>query len=442
MTNTWFLVALASVAAGLIYWAWSHLDSRAERKATAQAEEIAALGDAVPQTLHPVIDPWKCIGSGACVRSCPEHSPLGLVQGRASLVNPLGCIGHGACEAACPAGAISLVYGTKKRGLELPRIDPNFQTNQPGVYIAGELGGMGLIRNAVNQGAQAAEHIVNGSPDAPLRRGVGGALDAVVVGAGPAGISATLRLMEAGLDVVLLDAEALGGTVTHYPRAKVVMTGDLNLPLFGRVKRRTMSKEALVELWDQIQARCALPFVKGQLVRELHACPDGMWEVKGATQSFRGANVVLALGIRGSPRKLGVPGEDLGKVAYRLLEPKEFEGKHVLVVGGGNSAVESALSLADFGGCASVSISYRRNQFARCRPENRERIDAAIAAGSVSALLPSEVISIAADHVALRHQDAETQIPNDAVIAQLGGTPPGDLLKGFGIELVTKYGER
>jgi thioredoxin reductase (NADPH) len=436
-------VLLLGVVAGLIYAVWSYLDGRAELKATEQVEDFAALGDVVPQSLHPVIDPWKCMGSGACVRGCPEHySPLGMVQGRARLVNPLGCIGHGACEAACPAGAISLVYGTKHRGVELPRIDPNFQTSRAGVYIAGELGGMGLIRNAVSQGAQAADHIIKGSPEQPLRRGVNGAFDAVVVGAGPAGISATLRLLEAKLSVVLLDAETLGGTIMHYPRAKVVMTGDLNLPLVGRVKRRTMSKEALVDLWSEIQEKFNPPFFSGQLVRELHACSDGMWDVKTESQNFRAANVVLAIGVRGSPRKLGVPGEELAKVAYRLIEPQEFASKHALVVGGGNSAVESALALADAGGCASVSISYRREQFARCRAENRRRIDEVIQAGQVTPLLPSEVVRIDPDRVTLKHAGGEHSLRNDAVIVQIGGSPPADLLKSFGIDLVTKYGER
>ncbi len=442
MTDSWLFVVLVSAVAGLMYLAWLLVDGHAERKALEQVADLAALGDVVPQTLHPVIDPWKCIGSGACVRSCPEHSPLGLIQGRASLVNPLGCIGHGACEAACPADAISLVYGTKKRGLELPRIDPNFQTNQPGIYIAGELGGMGLIRNAVLQGAQAAQHVVNGSPDEPLRRGVGGALDAVVIGAGPAGVSATLGLMQGGLNVVMLDAETMGGTVTHYPRGKVVMTGDLDFPLFGRVKRKTMSKEALVDLWNQIKQKCDPPFVGGELVTEIESCADGMWELRSSNNSYRAANVVLALGVRGSPRKLGVPGEDLPKVSYRLIEPDEFADKHVLVVGGGNSAVECALALADFGRCASVSISYRRAQFARCRAENRRRIDEAMTAGTVTGMLPSQVLHIEQSTVTLDCDGQERTIPNDAIIAQLGGTPPGDLLKGFGIELVTKYGER
>lgn len=433
-----------TLAAALLYALWAHFDGKREDAAQREATDLAALGDVVPATLHPVIDPTRCMGSGACVTACPEHGPLAMLQGRAVLVNPLGCIGHGACEAACPAQAITLVFGTKTRGVELPEVDPNFETNQPGIYIAGELGGMGLIRNAVNQGRQAAEHVINGSEQHSRRRGIDGALDALVVGAGPAGISATLRLLEGGLGVLLVDRDSFGGTITHYPRAKVVMTGELQLPLVGRVKKRTMSKEDLVSLWEQIQQTHALPFCSGEVVHRIDPAPDGMWEVHSESQrTWRAANVILALGVRGAPRKLSVPGEELSKVAYRLLEPEEFAGQHVLVVGGGNSAVETALALSDSRQCASVTISYRRDQFARCRLDNRRRIDDAIRAGAVRAALPSSLERIEPDHVILRNGSSEPRsLRNDAVIVQIGGTPPTELLKSFGIKVVTKRGER
>jgi len=280
-----------------------------------------------------------------------------------------------------------------------------------------------------------------GKPEEPLRRGVGDAFDAIVVGAGPAGISATLRLTEAGPRALLIEREAFGGTIMHYPRAKVVMTGALDLPVYGRVKRTTMSKEQLVALWQDILARAEPPLVTGELVQALALDDDGMWRVTSSGGTRRAANVLLALGLRGSPQQLGVPGEGLAKVAYRLLEPQQHAGKHVLVVGGGNSAVESALSLADDGGCASVAISYRRAQFARCRAQNRVRIDAAIAEGRVRALMQSELLGIEHDRVDLKTPQGVEALRNDTVIVQIGGTPPSALLGTFGIELVTKYGE-
>lgn len=426
----------------LLYWWWASSDRKKEEIATQIAEDIKAMGDVVATSLSPRVDPSICIGSGACVSACPEKGIIALVRGQAELINPLGCIGHGACANACPVHAIQLVFGTKTRGVELPVVDEDFQTNRPGVYIAGELGGMGLIRNAAAQGRQAMDHIISGGSGGP-RRGAHDALDVIVVGAGPAGISATLRAMEQGLRVLLIDREGFGGTILHYPRAKVVMTGVLELPLFGKVSGRQLSKEQLVALWQEIRAKYNPPFVTGEVVTSLEPRVDGMWGVVTDRGIRHAANVILALGGRGSPQKLGVPGEERSKVAYRLLEPREFTGRHVLVVGGGNSAVESALSLVDEGQCASVSISYRRSEFARCRAENRRRIDACITQRTVRTYLGTQVVDIGDSDVTLRSSDGLTgRIANDAVILQIGGTPPARLLGSLGIALTTKYGER
>ncbi|HET9953377.1 MAG TPA: NAD(P)-binding domain-containing protein [Polyangiaceae bacterium] len=432
----------------LIHLLASHYEARRERALKHQAEELAAVGDVVPPTLHPRIDPLRCIGSGACVNACPEKNVLGVIQGRAHLINAMSCVGHGACATACPDKAIELVFGTRSRGVELPRLDANFQTSQPGIYIVGELGGMGLIRNAILQGAGAAEHIIQVSNRRAPRLRPETSFDALVVGAGPAGISATLKLMEAGLSVLLVDQEDFGGTILHYPRAKIVMTGDLPLPIYGVVRRSTMPKEKLLELFSELRRRLRIPFQSHQRVVGLEPESEGMWLVRSESHVIRAANVVLALGTRGSPRKLGVPGEELAKVHYRLLEPREFAGRDVLVVGGGNSAVESALSLADAGCCASVALSYRRQHFVRCRGDNRQRIDVAIREGRVRALMPTQVVRIAERHVTITTaqlasgREAQYDLKNDAVIAQLGGTSPADVLKSFGIELMTKYGER
>lgn len=431
------LIAILGGAAILAYLVWGAHERRRERKAHAVAETIASLGgDAIPTSLYPRLDPDRCISSGACVTACPEKHVIGLLRGRMSLVNPLACVGHGACAAACPVQAISLVFGTETRGVELPAVDPDFQTNLPGVYIVGELGGMGLIRNAVEQGRQAARHVIHHARPAPRDL-----LDAIVVGGGPAGISATLALLEAKRRVLLLEQDTFGGTIHHYPRKKVVMTGTVDIPIFGKVKRQTMSKEQLLELFGRIRANTNLPIAEGERVEGLARHPQGGWVVRSTGGERRAAHVILALGRRGSPRKLGVPGEELDKVSYRVLEPEVFRDQHVLVVGGGNAAADCVVALAEHGRCASVTLSYRRAELARLRAGAAEQVAGAIAAGSVRALMPTEVVSIGERDVTLKNGHGHMTIENDAVIVQIGGTAPAELLGKFGIMTVVKRGE-
>lgn len=434
---TTYVVLLGLVAiAGIPYLIWTRLEARKHGRATAIHEDTLSLGDeAVPVSIHPEVDLDACIGSGACVRACPEKDILAITDGRARLINPLSCIGHGSCMAACPVGAIKLVFGTATRGIELPKINAKFETSQPGIYVVGELGGMGLIRNAIEQGRQAAIAIAKSD-----RRGSAGDLDAVVIGAGPAGIATALGLLAHGLRVQIVEQERYGGTIAHYPRAKVVMTGSLELPGYGTVRRKTMNKEQLVELWNDIRERQQLAVTEGVRVESIVA--DGKtWRVAGGTWNDRAANVVLALGRRGAPKQLGVPGEDLPKVSYRLLEPEPFAGKHVMVVGGGNAAADCAIALAEAKQCASVALSYRRSELLRLRSSVRAAIERAFADGSIRPLLGTEVVSIAAHEVMLRTDGQLAPVRNDAVIVQIGGQAPSQLLRAVGIELVEKRGD-
>ena len=422
----------ASVALFLL---WELVDHKRHARAKAVAADIAELGDdLVPASIHPLIDPDACIGSGACVRACPEDDVLGLVHGRAELINPLACIGHSRCMSACPVQAISLVFGTATRGLELPALDGEFQTTRAGVYVVGELGGMGLIRNSIEQGRQVAAAIARSA-----RRGAGDVLDAIVVGAGPSGISTTLGLMAAGRQVLLVEQGELGGTIRHYPRSKVVMTGNLELPGYGTVRAKTMSKEDLEGLWRDIQLRTQMPLETGLRVDGVMS--DGAaWAVRAGGWEKRAANVVLALGRRGAPRTLGVPGEELPKVVYRVLEPEPFAGKHVMIVGGGNAAADCALSLAD-AGCASLALSYRRGELARVWSSVRDRVQRAITDGKLETLFRTEVEAINAQHVILRGPAGRIERRNDTVVVQIGGTAPDELLRTIGIELIEKRGE-
>jgi thioredoxin reductase (NADPH) len=397
-----------------------------------QRQEIAA-GLTEPASLHPIIDQNLCIGCGACVKACPEHNVLGVIRRKAELIGPTHCIGHGACKVACPMDAISLVFGTEKRGMDIPFINPDFETNVPGIFIAGELGGMGLIRNAVTQGKQAIDSVRKRG-----RNGKGKLLDVVIIGAGPAGFSASLAAMEHKMSAVTVEQETLGGTVSHYPRGKIVMTAPVVLPLIGKATFRETTKEALLKFWEDIEKRTRVKInyqerVEGIIRKESH------FEVKTTKKTYPTRNVLLAIGRRGTPRKLGVPGEDSSKVVYRLMDPEQYRSKHVLVVGGGDSALEAAVSISEEPG-TTVTLSYRSESFSRAKQKNRDKVDAAAKTGRLKVLLQSNVKSIEEKQVRIEHNGKITALRNDAIIVCAGGILPTGFLKEIGIAVETKYG--
>lgn len=422
-----YLAVFAAVAGG--YLALRRRGEARSRRALAEAE---ATGLTEPASLHPVIAADKCLGCAACVAACPEGRILGLVNGRAALVEPTNCIGHGACAAACPTDAISLVFGGARRGVEIPRLGADFQTSAPGIYIAGELGGMGLIRNAVEQGRQAMAEIAR-RPRAP-----DGMLDALIVGAGPAGIAASLTASEAGLRVMTIEQDRFGGAVARYPRGKLAMTQGFDLPLYGHIPRGTLEKERLMALWEDVARRAGLGIRYGARLEGARAVPGG-FEAETSAGPVRAASILLAIGRRGSPRRLGAPGEDRDKVAYHLDDPAAFAGRHVLVAGGGDSALEAAASLAEAGAVA--TLCYRGDAFFRARAANRTRVEGLAAAGALTVLLGAEVMEIAEKSVTVRVGDEVRALPNDRVIVAIGGDPPAALLRGLGVETDIKHGE-
>ena len=337
-----------------------------------------------PISLHPVVDVNSCIQTGACIAACPEHDILGISNGKATIINASHCIGHGACFHACPTEAISLRIGTEKRGVDLPHVSQNFETNVPGIFIAGELGGMGLIKNAVEQGRQAVENIVK-----TFNKNHKASYDLIIIGAGPAGISGTLTAKKHGLKYLLLEQDTLGGTVFTFPRKKIVMTSPMDLPLFGKIKLFETSKSELLDLWQSVLKKNAIAVSENSKVESIIP-EDGIFKVstiKG--DQFTSARVLLAIGRRGTPRKLNVPGEMKEKVAYRLLEPEDISGKHIIVVGGGDSAVESALLLSDHN---HVILSYRNEVFNRIKPLNSIALNKAVAEGKLEVRLKTNLI--------------------------------------------------
>lgn len=400
-----------------------------------QKEQFEA-GLTEPVSLHPVIDPAKCIGCTACADACPEQNVLGVINGKAALISPSHCIGHGACRSACPVDAITLVFGTEKRGVDIPLINPNFETNVPGIFIAGELGGMGLIRNAVEQGRQAMEAIAAAVSKGPKPDGTH---DVVIVGAGPAGFSASLAAIERKLDYVTLEQEALGGTVAHYPRGKIVMTQPVRLPLVGQVHFKETSKERLIDFWRDTEKNFNVKINYGECVEKVSPQETGV-AVTTRRGVYKARAVLLAVGRRGTPRKLDVPGEEKDKVVYRLIDPAQYRARHVLVVGGGDSALEAALALAETPG-TTVTLSYRGEAFGRVKQKNRDNLEIARQAGRLAVFLNSHVREIRDADAALEQQGKIFDIRNDAVIVCAGGVLPTAFLKEIGVHVETKHGE-
>ncbi len=407
----------------------------ATRRAQQTFLESSAAGLMEPVTMHPEVDPNRCIGIGACAKACPEGEIIGIVNGRFALTAPNKCIGHGACMAACAVDAITLVFGTATRGVEIPHVKETFETNVAGVFIAGELGGMGLIRNAVTQGKQAVDNIAarNKSRDTSV-------LDVVIVGAGPAGLSATLQAEKNGLQYLTVDQDDIGGTILTYPRQKLVMTQPMEIPLYGKYSQREVEKEELLSLWHEIIDRTGVGVHTHERL-EMVARSNGHFEVTTATDQYVARNVLLAIGRRGTPRKLSVPGEASSKVTYRLLEPNQYQNRRLLVVGGGDSAVEAALSLSREPG-TKVTLSYRQTAFSRVKEANRERIARAIDDGSVDVLFESQVSRIENDIVQIDRKGDTVEIPNDYVFVFVGGELPTPFLRKLGIEINMKFGER
>ena len=418
-----------------LFFVRRYLKEQAKREIRAQeAAKKGTLRSDGPQSQHPHINTEYCIGCATCTTVCPEGDVLAMLGGQAVIVNGYKCVGHSLCAEACPVGAITMVMASPSMGADLPQLTPEFETSVANLFVVGELGGLALIKNAVNQGRDCADLIATRIPG--LRNGKSGSdiLDTLIVGAGPAGISASLRAIERKLNYLTVDEGEIGGTVSKYPRQKLVMTSPVVLPLYGKFKKTELSKEDLLAVWTEILKKADFKFRKGEKVEDIKKGEDGVFTVTTTKGQHRAHSVVLALGKGGIPRKLGVKGEELPKVMYRLIEADHYVNKKILVVGGGDSAIEAAMGLAHQVG-NHVTLSYRKEAFTRLKDRNEKRIQETIQKRKINVMFNSMPVEFKQSSVVLEVSGKTQEIPNDFVWIFAGGEPPTAFLKKIGVRV-------
>jgi thioredoxin reductase (NADPH) len=416
-----------------LFFLMGYLKSLKKKETRArEAAEKGKLFSEGPKAQHPHIDNNYCIGCGTCTSVCPEGDVLAMIGGKAVIVNGHKCIGHGLCADACPVGAITMVMASPSMAADMPYLTPEYETTVPNLFIVGELGGLALIKNAVNQGRDCVDTIAARLKANGAAQLVPGVHDLLVIGAGPAGISASLRAIENKLNYLTIERDEIGGTVAKYPRQKLVMTSPVEFPMYGKFKKMQLSKENLLAFWDMILNRADFNVSTGEKVEDVKRGEDGIFNVTTVNNQYRARAVILALGKAGEPRKLGVKGEELPKVMYRLIEADHYINKKILVVGGGDSAIEAAMGLACQTG-NQVTVCYRSERFSRIKERNANRIEDFMRSGKLKVLFNSNPVEFKPESVIIDVNGSKQEIANDFVWIFAGGTPPNGFLKKIGV---------
>jgi putative YpdA family bacillithiol system oxidoreductase len=391
-----------------------------------------------PRILVHDINDDRCTGCDACVAVCPTNV-LDLVSNKSRVLRFQDCIQCEACMFACPTEALVMFpEGAVPPPLKVPEIDENFQTAVPGQYLIGEVAGKPLVKNAANLGRVVVEHMLQTGMRPGALGGGQNIVDVAIVGSGPGGLSAALSCIQKGLSYVVLEKEQeIASTISRYPKGKLVMAEPYDSVNLSLLPVFDSSKEQLIPIWKELLERVRLRVNQGESVETVTKQGDGTFEIRSTVASYRAQRVVLSIGTRGKPRTLQVPGENLPKIFSLLEDPDMWQAKNVLVVGGGDSAVEAALALSDSG--AKVTVSYRGKGFNRAAPKNKQTIENYAAEGRIKVKLGSQVLQFDHESVTLALADgSQKRYPNDGAFVLIGADPPVQWLEKMGVRFVER----
>jgi thioredoxin reductase (NADPH) len=439
-------IALVGVTPGLLFGFWVRL-----RRKRSQDKIVEALkshpAEVVKRLVHS-INHSKCVGCSMCVQACPA-SVLELVDHKSAVVNFDSCIQCKRCEKACAFDALRMHDADKPPPMiPMPSVDAYHETPVPGMFLIGQASGTPQVKNATNLGRACVQRIIQSGFRPGTGRQIGAEFDVVVVGSGPAGLSAALTCIEMGLSYCVLEKErAFSWTIrNYYHKGKPVMAEPNDVGLEATLPHWDSTREELLGAWEELVnqnrmdirylANCIDVKKEGEKFIVHLADPKG----KPGGGQVTAARVVIAIGTLGNPRKLGCPGEELEKVKNSLVDPDEWTGKSILVIGGSDSAVEVVLALGRPELRNKVYHSQRGAKLEGVKPKNLKLMDEALQAGKYEQRYATTMAEVTPNGVALTHttDGRREDLPNDVIFAMIGGNSPQKWLQQIGVPYVEK----